>query len=590
MKTEDISDDTVIQHAIASENCLPVGTQLGDFRITGILGEGGFGIVYKAFDESLQRYVAIKEYMPGTLAGRAADGSVQVRAERHKDTFDAGLKSFINEARLLAKFDHPSLVKVYRFWEQNRTAYMVMRYYDGQTLKDIVRERPDIVTEAWLKFIFKQILEALDTLYKEKVLHRDVSPDNIIVQSNGDAVLLDFGSARKIIGDMTQGLTVILKPGYAPVEQYSDDASMAQGPWTDIYALAAVMYFAIAKTPPVTSVARMIKDSLVMLQDGTYVGFSYKFLVAIDKGLALQPEERPQTMDEFRRLLGIAAFTSARNARSSSRSSSKSASEGTHRGEQTGPKTSSRSRRPEPSAMDRDLPKPILFAVLGVVLALVVAGGWYFLKDNSAPDVARAASSPAASAQTEVASGSAATDAPLPGLPAASLPPVSAPVASAPPASASAPSASATSPPVAAASVASPATASASAASKLASVPSPVPTSASQTASAAAPAVVASAAASTAASAAASPDSAKPDDAPYSLNVKLTVKPWGDVRVDGKKIGVSPPLKRFQLPEGKHQIRISNPAYPDYVKDIEVVKSNRKRPEQMDIDLSAGSK
>jgi serine/threonine protein kinase len=584
LKTEDISDDTVIQHAIASENCLPVGTRLGDFQITGILGEGGFGIVYKAFDESLQRYVAIKEYMPGTLAGRAADGSVQVRAERHKETFDAGLKSFINEARLLAKFDHPSLVKVYRFWEQNRTAYMVMRYYDGQTLKDIVRERPDIVTEAWLKFIFKQILEALDTLYKEKVLHRDVSPDNIIVQSNGDAVLLDFGSARKIIGDMTQGLTVILKPGYAPVEQYSDDASMAQGPWTDIYALAAVMYFAIAKTPPVTSVARMIKDSLVMLQDGTYVGFSYKFLVAIDKGLALQPEERPQTMDEFRRLLGIAAFTSARNARSSSRSSSKSASEGTHRGEQTGPKTSSRSRRPEPSAMDRDLPKPVLFGVLGVVLALVVAGGWYFLKDNSAPEVAKTASAP----QSDVASVPAVAESSAPGLQAASAPVVSVPAASVPTPSASMASAPTASASVASAHVASTPAASASAAGKLAAAsspaptPMPTPTLASQAASVATPVAVASAAAST--------DAAKPDDAPYMLNVKLTVKPWGDVRVDGKKVGVSPPLKRFQLPEGKHQIRISNPAYPDYVKDIEVVKSTRKRPEQIDIDLSAGQK
>ncbi|MET3138724.1 serine/threonine protein kinase [Undibacterium sp. GrIS 1.2] len=297
------------------QNCLAVGTRLNDFEITGILGEGGFGIVYLAFDHSLQRTVAIKEYIPGALASRAADSSVVVRVERHKKTFDAGLKSFINEARLLAQFDHPFLVKVYRFWEENKTAYMVMRHYDGFTLKEIVNQRPELVTEAWLKFIFKQILEALDTLYKAKILHRDVSPDNIIVQKNGDAVLLDFGSARQIIGDMTQGLTVILKPGYAPVEQYSDEDDLQQGPWTDIYALAAVMYFTILKTPPPISVARIVKDTLNHLQNQDRPGFSTKFLMAVDKGLAIQPQDRPQTVDEFRRLLGISAFGSARTSR-----------------------------------------------------------------------------------------------------------------------------------------------------------------------------------------------------------------------------------------------------------------------------------
>ena len=317
MNTEKILTDTRPAPVhIGNENCLAIGTRLNDFEITGVLGEGGFGIVYLAFDHSLQRTVAIKEYMPGTLAGRAADGSVEVRAERHKITFDAGLKSFINEARLLAQFDHPSLVKVYRFWEKNKTAYMAMRHYHGDTLKDIVKNRPELITEAWLKFIFKQILEALDTLYKAKILHRDVSPDNIIVQKNGDAVLLDFGSARQIIGDMTQGLTVILKPGYAPVEQYSSDDDMQQGPWTDIYALAAAMYYAILKTSPPMAVARIVKDSLQPLHKGDYPGFSKKFLMAVDKGLAIQPKDRPQSMDEFRRLLGISAFVSARNSRS----------------------------------------------------------------------------------------------------------------------------------------------------------------------------------------------------------------------------------------------------------------------------------
>lgn len=577
MKTEELFANTAtLTPANASENCLAVGTRLGDFQITGILGEGGFGIVYKAFDESLQRTVAIKEYMPGTLSGRGADGAVQVRAERHKEAFDAGLKSFINEARLLAQFDHPSLVKVYRFWEQNRTAYMVMRYYDGQTLKDIVRERPDIVTEAWLKFIFKQILEALDTLYKAKVLHRDVSPDNIIVQKNGDAVLLDFGSARQIIGDMTQGLTVILKPGYAPVEQYSDDATMAQGPWTDIYALAAVMYFAIAKNPPVTSVARMIKDSLVMLQDGTHVGFSYKFLVAIDKGLALQPEDRPQTMDEFRRLLGIPAFASSRTSRSSRASKSATDSHGS-KTDHTGPKTQSRSRRIEPSPMDRDLPRPVLYGLAGVALIALV-GGWFYLKGSAAQEATNSVSASVTASASAAASTAASQESakPLPAsVPVAAVSPLPAqptPVTAAPEKAGSN-------------AIGSSAASAASASSGVAASPAPVTIA---IASAPVPAAASSAQASAGNASAAS---AQAEEAPaYMMNVKLTVKPWGEVRVDGKKIGISPPMKRFQLPEGKHQIRISNSAYPDFTRDLEVVKSNRKRAEQIEVDFTAGQK
>ncbi|WLI91696.1 protein kinase [Massilia sp. R2A-15] len=288
-----------------SENCLPVGTRLSDFEITGILGEGGFGIVYIAYDHSLHRTVAIKEYMPSALAMRGGDRGVSLRAERHQDTFRLGLKSFINEARFLAQFDHPSLVKVYRFWEQNRTAYTAMKYYEGRTIKEIVAESPELIDEAWCRKILRQILEALEMLYTMQILHRDVAPDNIIIQENGDAVLLDFGSARQIIGDMTKGLTVILKPGYAPVEQYAGDASLEQGAFTDIYALAAVMYFAIVKQAPASSIARMIKDPITPLALQAPEGYSPSFLAAIDKGLAVLAQDRPQTIDAFRELLGI---------------------------------------------------------------------------------------------------------------------------------------------------------------------------------------------------------------------------------------------------------------------------------------------
>lgn len=233
-----------------SNNSLAIGTKLGEFEITGLIGEGGFGIVYLALDHSLGRTVALKEYMPSALAARSESVTVSVKSERHTETFQAGLRSFVNEARLLAQFDHPSLVKVYRFWEANGTAYMVMPYYKGMTLKQSLKQLPTAPDEKWLKELLAPLLDALESIHREQCFHRDIAPDNILLLPEGRPLLLDFGAARRVVGDMTQALTVILKPGYAPIEQYADVQHMKQGAWTDIYALGAVVYFAImAKTP-----------------------------------------------------------------------------------------------------------------------------------------------------------------------------------------------------------------------------------------------------------------------------------------------------------------------------------------------------
>ena len=250
---------------LASHNALPPGTRLGEFEILGLVGEGGFGIVYLAHDHGLQRRVALKEYLPSSLAGRAGGLIVSVVSERHTETFQAGLRSFVNEARLLAKFDHPSLVKVYRFWEGNGTAYMVMPYYEGVTLTEALKRMGKPPDEGWLKRLLSDLLDALAVLHAAQCLHRDIAPDNILMLESGRPVLLDFGAARRVIGDRSQALTVILKPGYAPIEQYANTATMKQGPWTDIYALASVAYFAIMGEPPTPSVARMISDPLVPL-------------------------------------------------------------------------------------------------------------------------------------------------------------------------------------------------------------------------------------------------------------------------------------------------------------------------------------
>jgi serine/threonine protein kinase len=292
--------------AVDNGPALPVGTFLGEFELTSMLGVGGFGIVYLAWDHSLERRVALKEYMPSSLAMRGNATEVLVKSERHRETFDAGMKSFINEARLLAQFDHPSLVKVYRFWEANETAYMVMPFYEGVTLKDRLKEMDGPPDEAWLMGLLAPLTEALQVIHNENCFHRDIAPDNVILLAgSGKPLLLDFGAARRVIGDMTQALTVILKPGYAPVEQYAEAPGMHQGAWTDIYALAASVYFAIlGKTPP-PSVSRLIKDDYVPLAQSCAGRFSPGFLSAIDQALEVRPEQRTQSIEAFRASLGL---------------------------------------------------------------------------------------------------------------------------------------------------------------------------------------------------------------------------------------------------------------------------------------------
>jgi hypothetical protein len=289
-------------------NALPVGSRQAEFEVIRVLGEGGFGIVYLARDHALERTVALKEYMPAALALRGDRSQVRVRSERHRDTFQAGLKSFINEARLLAQFDHPSLVKVYRFWEANGTAFMVMPFIEGKTLKDTLKEMPEPPTETWLMDLLAPLTEALLVLHGENCYHRDIAPDNIILVNGNGArpLLLDFGAARRVIGDMTQALTVILKPGYAPIEQYAEVPSMKQGPWTDVYALAAVVYCAITGRTPPPSVGRMVKDDYVPLSRLAEGRYSDRLVKAVDRALQVLPDQRTQSMTEFRADLGLA--------------------------------------------------------------------------------------------------------------------------------------------------------------------------------------------------------------------------------------------------------------------------------------------
>jgi non-specific serine/threonine protein kinase len=292
----------------ASHAALPKGTRLQEFEVVEVIGEGGFGIVYLADDLQLHRSVAVKEYMPASLASRGSGESVIVRSEQNQDTFQAGMRSFISEARMLAQFKHSALIEVFRFWEQNGTAYMAMPYYKGRTLRQVLHDDSHMIDERWLKSLFSPLMDALDLMHAQNVYHRDVAPDNILILGNGAPVLLDLGAARRIIGDLTQAVTVVLKPGYAPIEQYADDGSATQGPWTDIYAIGAVLYFAITGRAPVASVSRIMKDTLKPLDSSSYPGYSDEFLAGIGRALAVKPEDRPQSIAELREVLGISSY------------------------------------------------------------------------------------------------------------------------------------------------------------------------------------------------------------------------------------------------------------------------------------------
>jgi serine/threonine protein kinase len=286
-------------------NALPDGYRFNEFEIKEVIGGGGFGIVYRAWDHQLERTIAIKEYMPVSLAQRATDLSLELRGERFQKLFNAGLNSFIQEARLLARFNHPGLLHVLRFWEENGTAYMGTLYYSGMTLKEWQTTSPESISEAWIRRLLPPLLGAINTIHQAGYLHRDISLDNIQIQDNQLPVLLDFGSARKEIGNLSDETEIMLKPGFAPIEQYSEEGEVEQGPWTDIYALGAVLHSLITGNPPPVSVVRCIEDNYLPLVERKLEGFSLSLLHAVDCALAMKPGDRPQSVDAFAALIDL---------------------------------------------------------------------------------------------------------------------------------------------------------------------------------------------------------------------------------------------------------------------------------------------
>ena len=291
------------EDAVDSRLVLPENTLLdGGYRIERVLGTGGFGITYEAFDLNLRTGVALKEYYPFDFGDRDTNMSVRPKSERHRQTFEWGRASFLEEARTLARFDHPSIVRVARAFEANSTAYMVMRLEKGQSFEAWLKGLGRPPTQAELDRITAPLLDALEIMHAEDFLHRDIAPDNIIVRANGTPVLLDFGSARRAVAEMSRTLTGIVKAGYSPQEQYASDARM-QGPWSDIYALGGTLYRAVTGRQPEEATLRLIEDQMppaAKTAEGTY---RPGFLAGIDACLRTRHVDRPQSVSQLRPLL-----------------------------------------------------------------------------------------------------------------------------------------------------------------------------------------------------------------------------------------------------------------------------------------------
>ena len=287
-----------------STRALPLGTILnGKYLLGKVLGEGGFGITYLAMDLNLEMPVAIKEYFPVGLASRdtSIEGStenVSVITGEKKKYYDYGIKSFASEAKNLAKFRKTDgIISVTDFFLENSTAYLVMEYIDGKTLKEYLEEKETPLSEEETLRLIRPVLNALSQIHEERIIHRDISPENIMIAHSGQVVLIDFGAARISTGAETKSLTVLLKHGYAPVEQYQTKGK--QGPYTDIYAICATMYRMMSGEKPEEAIDRMVDDKVIPLEQRSGISVSHHVSAAIQKGLSVQPKDRFQAVEEL---------------------------------------------------------------------------------------------------------------------------------------------------------------------------------------------------------------------------------------------------------------------------------------------------
>ncbi|MEN1760271.1 serine/threonine-protein kinase [Anoxynatronum sibiricum] len=298
---------------------LAPGTILqGKYQIENTLGQGGFGITYLARDLNLEINLAIKEYMPQDLATRLPGNTeVSIHSGNLRAHYDDGLTKFLQEARTLARFEsHPNIVSVRDYFEANETAYFVMNYIEGITLKEYIRNSGGSISVPQALSVFMPVLDALREVHAYDVLHRDISPDNIFMTAKGQIILIDFGAARQSVSNKGHSMSIILKPGYTPEEQYRSRG--LQGPWTDLYALGATFYRAITGQMPVESLDRLAQDDLIP-PSALGVKIDTPLEAALLRAMAVKAEDRFQTAADFQAaLLGVATAAAPNSSSPSS--------------------------------------------------------------------------------------------------------------------------------------------------------------------------------------------------------------------------------------------------------------------------------
>jgi serine/threonine protein kinase len=289
------------QHNSNHPNALRFGYQLQDYVVQEVLGQGSFGITYKAYDQRTQVLVAIKEYFPREFCARENSSTVLASGNRDDiDSFHWGLNKFLDEAKTLTCFNHPNLVKALRRFEANGTAYLVMEYCDGEPL-DIILERERTLDEKFILNFLHHLLDALAIVHAHGIVHRDIKPGNIFIKRDGQPILIDFGAARQTLGNHSRSVTSLATRGYGAMEQYATRGKL--GPWTDIYGLSATLYRCVTGAKPQDALDRQLEDELEPAATAAMRHYADDLLKAIDCGLKLRHELRPQSIDEFRGIL-----------------------------------------------------------------------------------------------------------------------------------------------------------------------------------------------------------------------------------------------------------------------------------------------
>jgi serine/threonine protein kinase len=286
----------MVTHQLA----LAAGYRLEHFQIERVLGKGGFGITYVAIDTQLGKRVAIKELLPDSIATRIEGVTVVPQSSSLRENWDWACERFREEARILAGFSHPAIVDVHRLIEANGTVYMVMDFIDGESYEARLRRIGKEPDQASLMAVMGPILDGLQEVHAQSLLHRDIKPENILISSRGQPVLIDFGSARSSLG-ATMTMTSIVTHGYSPIEQYQTKGRM--GPWTDVYALGAVMCRAITGEKPLVATDRIEVDEHRLLSTSCHKNFSHEFLLGVDKALCVKTDDRPRSLLEWQSIL-----------------------------------------------------------------------------------------------------------------------------------------------------------------------------------------------------------------------------------------------------------------------------------------------